>query len=142
VQLFVAQATRREVSGREVLEHDVRREREAPREGPPLVGLQVEDDGALRGVVHPELEAGVDALFIAEVGRRVPLPAAPGGLDLDDVGAEVGEQLAAVRTDLVAEFDDANTIEGEVGHAPSPGTAVTVFGRRLARMSAASVTIS
>ena len=37
-------------------------------------------------------------------------------LNLDDLGAEVGEQPAAVGAELVGEFDDAEAFEGAVRH--------------------------
>src|SRR5205823_14087337 len=76
-----------------------------------LAVLQVEDDRALVGV------DGQKARRRTLPERRAPAPrvVALGPLDLDDVGAEVGEDLAGHRPrQRLPDLDDANTVQ----HAP------------------------
>ena len=87
----------------------------------PLVGLQVDDDGALPAVQRDEVaaEPGRDRqhVAVAVAGRR---------LDLHDLGAEVGEEHAAERPgDVLRVLDDAHAVERQRHRSPSPRRAMT-----------------
>ena len=77
--------------------------------------LGVDGDRALVAVEHREVEA-VRALHVAQLAARDVADAGP--LDLDHVGAHVGEQLRAGRARLhVGEIEDAHAVERLAGLA-------------------------
>jgi hypothetical protein len=87
-------------------------------ESPAIVlDAGIEDDGALGGI---EVEEEGAALRVGSAPRKGPPAArlvARWGLDLDHVGAEIGEELAAVgNRDHAAELDDADAVEGVTRH--------------------------
>ena len=78
--------------------------------------LRSSDDRALAAVQRDEVapDAGRDR-------HHVPVAVARGRLDLDDVGAEVGEEHAAERPrDVLRVLDDAHAFEGERSSQPQP----------------------
>ena len=76
----------------------------------PLRALEVEAHAALAGVEHDE---GRGVLAAGAVSGGL----AGEGLDLDDLGAEVGQEQAAVGHVIdLAELEDGDAIEGVVGH--------------------------
>ena len=79
--------------------------------GEALGQARVERDPAFPCVVVREDEAGVAAA--RAVAQRWPVPqlVALGILDLDDVGAEAGEQPRAVRTDRIRHVEHADVGE-------------------------------
>ena len=85
----------REDAGPEVVEQHVAREREPPHEVGALVGAEVDGDGSLARV-HPR-EVHADR-FVADLRSQHADDVALRGLDLHDVGAEVGEHAATDRT--------------------------------------------
>jgi hypothetical protein len=105
-------------AGSAVLDEDVGLEHERARRVAGRRVLEVERDRALAAIDRREV------LGVA-VRDRWPLPhrVALGRLDLDDLGAEVGEQHAAERPGRhLAELDDAHALERAKGggrHAPS-----------------------
>ena len=121
-----------------VLEDDVGAKGELAGAGAIGFLFEVEHERALRAVLGPEGNAGVRAGVAIELGRGAALHSAAGGLDLDHVGAEVGQKLAAVGADLVGELEDAKIGEGPVGHGYFPTPAVTVAGSRSVRISTVS----
>src|SRR5262245_25388208 len=81
--------------------------------------LGVDGDRALVAVEHGEIEA-VGPLHVAQLAAGDVADAGP--LDLDHVGAQVGEELRAGRTRLhVGEIEDAHAIERLAGLAPRLG---------------------
>jgi len=95
----------------EVLHEHVGALDEPPRDGATLGPLEVEGEAALVAVREQEEDAHA---VLEEVGARpvaLPQPAA-GRLDLDDVGAEVGEELDARWPEQeLGEGDDADAGE-------------------------------
>src|SRR6516165_3470683 len=90
--------------------------------------LGVDRDRALAAVEHGEIEA-VGAFDVAQLAARDVADA--GALDLDHVGAHIGEQLRAGRTRLhMREIEDAHAVERLAGLAPGlgAGTRQTVGG--------------
>ena len=87
----------------------------------PVLRLEVDDDRALPAVERDEVAA--------DAGRdrhHVPVAVAGRRLDLDDVGAEVGEEHAAERAgDVLRVLDDAHAFEREAHRSPSPRRAMT-----------------
>ena len=107
-------------AGPEILQHDVGREAQGARRREICGVLQVEDDRALVAIDRSEVLGVARRLRGGRrAGERRPLahPVALGRLDLDHVGAQVGEQHPAERAggDL-AELDDADAEKGK--HAP------------------------
>ena len=92
-QLVEAQTEALHHAGPEVLHHHVGGLGESPGHGQSRVGAEVADDAALVAVHRPEV--GGVAL---RVDRREPLPGVVTGraLDLDHVGAEVGQHHGGV----------------------------------------------
>ena len=84
-------------AGTEVLENDVRAGDQLEKRLAPACLLEVERDGALARILREERcahEAAVEGRGCAKLPREI---AARGRLDLDDVGAELGELIAAER---------------------------------------------
>ena len=104
-KIVVAAAEPVHGAGRVVLDHDVGCCRQAMQQRAAFVGLEVDGDAALVAVEGAE-----------EAGGKADQP--PGGiaghrLDLDHVGAEIGEDQARARAhDGVAEFEHANAGKG------------------------------
>lgn len=96
-------------SGPEVLHDDVRSGDQPQGRVPVALLLEVEDHRAL-----PAVEGEDDALAVgADAARLVPVR----WLDLDDLGAEIAEQLGRRgRRDVVTELDDSDSREW-CGHA-------------------------
>ena len=85
----------------------------------PFGCLRVDRDRALVAVEHREIEA-VGALHVAQLAARDVADARP--LDLDAVGAHVGEKLRAGRARLhVGEVEDAHAVERLAGLAVGLG---------------------
>ena len=137
-EVVVAEAMGGKGAGHAVLKDDVGAEGELAGASAIRFPIEIEDEGALRAVLGPKGDARIGSGVAVEEGRGTALEAASGGLDLDDVGAEVGEQLAAVGADLVGEFEDAKVRERAVGHGYFPTPAVTVAGSRSVRISTVS----
>src|SRR6516165_5729530 len=79
----------------------------------------VDGDRALAAVEHGEIEA-VGAFDVPQLAARDVADAGP--LDLDHVGAHIGEQLCAGRARLhVGEIEDARAVERLAGLAPGLG---------------------
>ena len=86
-----------------------RRARELEQDRSSRVGAQVELDAALAAIVGDEVRAVLPA---AEAAERIALRR----LDLDDLGAEIGQHQARERRrDHRAQLDDAHALEN-VGH--------------------------
>ena len=125
----VVEAERGHQAGAEVLEHDVARADQLLRRRQAFGGVDVEDDALLVAVERAE-EADAEARQLARL-------VAAGRLDLDHLGAEVGEDHPAGRAhDHVRELDDADAVEGQAGmgrvgklgieHVSSPGAPIEV----------------
>ncbi len=108
---------------REVVQRDVGPTQEPCARREPLGALEVDDDRALAAVQRHEVAA--------DAGRdrhHVSVAVAGGRLDLDDVGAEVGEEDAAQRPrDVLRVLDHAHAFEGERHLNPSPRRAMTTW---------------
>src|SRR5438094_644416 len=102
--------------GPQVLDQDARALAEAKEAAPAAGVVQVELHAALVGVAVEEGERPVLPRHASHEGRSQPVGVATGGLHLDDVGAEVGEQPAGERAAQVGQVDDAQVGQG-AGHA-------------------------
>ena len=137
-EVVVAEAAGAEGAGHVVLEDDVGAKGELAGAGAIGFLFEVEHERALRAVLGPEGNAGVRAGVAIELGRGAALHSAAGAFHLDDVGAKVGQELAAVSADLVGEFEDAKVRKRAFGHGYFPTPAVTVAGSRSVRISTVS----
>ena len=110
------EAVAREAPDLEVLHHDVGVAREAAHQRLPVGRVEIGRDAALAAVAAVEIGgAEVRPVGGGDEGRP-PLPrvvARAGALDLDDIGAEVRQQLAAPGAGQDAgQFEDADAGEG------------------------------
>ena len=116
--------------GPEVVEQHVTREREASDELGALVGAQVDGDGPLAGV-HPG-EVHADRV-VTDLRAQHADDVALRGLDLHDVGAQVGEHAAADRArDDLRQVEHPDALErerrrrvGGAGHGPLRSSTTT-----------------
>jgi len=111
-----AQAGRR--GGAVVVHEEVRATQQPVQQLATRIGAQVEHDRSLVAVDRCEVRA-------APLGRVAPPRRSPGArlvavgrLDLDDIGAEVGQQHGGERPGQhAADVDDADAFQGEpIGH--------------------------
>ena len=124
-----------ERAGREVLDQHVAVLDQPLEDFLALGMLGVDGDRALVGVEHREVER-VRALHVAQLAARDVADAGP--LDLDAVGAHVGQKLRAGRAGLhVGEVEDLDAVERlaglAVGLGRRPRQAVGAPCRRLLR---------
>ena len=104
------------VGRREVLDQDVGVGQQLEQQLPALLRLDVEADAELVGVEVHERETALAVLEVARVGRDRARRVALGILDLDHLGAEVGEQLAGVgRGEEAAVLDDRDAFQQAPG---------------------------
>ena len=106
-----------ELAGLEGLDHDVCGLGEPAEEVAAVVLAEVERDGALVGVEVPEAQRGLTAGVVGMEGRESTRGVAARRLDLDHVGAEVGEQLAGVVSHFGGEIEHAHAVESCGSHA-------------------------
>src|SRR3954452_11925541 len=81
--------------GPEGFEDDIRIRRETPEQVPAVGGVEVQRDAAFRGVVVPEGQAALGVGDVVEKRPDMTAGLAPRRLDLDHIGPEIAEQLAA-----------------------------------------------
>ena len=85
----------------------------------------VEGDPALVGIHGHEEEAVLGVRLVAEEGRNEARAVTARALDLDDVRAHIGQQLAAVDARLVRDLENPQAFEGPAcrgAHSvPRPG---------------------
>lgn len=129
-QGVVGEAALAHEAGVVVLDEHVGAPEQPEEDVPPLGAVDVEGHPALVGVQEREQAASLGVRLVA--GERTPVPgpvAGPGALDLDHVGAEVGEELGAVGSgDEVPELNDPDVVQSTARHVVSP-----VVGRSLPR---------
>jgi hypothetical protein len=116
---LVADAEAVEDTGAKRLEHDVGFAHRAQERLAPHVALEVQANRALAAVQRQE-ERGLRRVLDAVVERRpgAQVVAHSRVLDLDHVGAEVGEQQRAEAAgEQAAEVEDADAFERELRHA-------------------------
>ena len=110
-QRLVAEAKPVHRAGAEILDDDIGGARQPARRRLPVLGLQVERD-ALLVAVHRTERAVVVGL--APHPERI---AAIRRLDLDDLGAQIGQQHAGEWTaDVAGEFEDLDAVKGAGVH--------------------------
>ena len=121
-----------ERAGREILHQHVAVLHQPVEDFLALGMLGVDGDRALVAVEHGEIEA-VGALHVAQLAARDVADAGP--LDLDHVGAHIGEQLGAGRPRLhVGEIEDAHAVERPARLVPT-ASATAAAGRCSLRLS-------
>jgi hypothetical protein len=116
VQRLPAEAQRLERPGRRRLEHDVRARREAAEELAPALRCERQRDAAFARVEGEPAQAALGLGDLAEKGATTPECVTSRRLELDHVGAEVAEDLAGEETGLLAEIENADSVE----HASPP----------------------
>src|SRR5262249_35085671 len=102
----IIEPQRRQEAWPEGLQNDVRRRRQKFKKPSAGGSLQVEGNPALGGIVVPE---GQTALRVREVVEERSHPAAglaAGGFDLDHIGSEIAQKLAAELAFFVRELED------------------------------------
>ena len=105
-----------ERAGREILHQHVAVLDQPIKDFLALGMLGVDGDRALAAVEHGEIEA-VGAFDVAQLAARDVADAGP--LDLDHVGAHIGEELCAGRARLhMGKVEDLHTVERLAGLAP------------------------
>ena len=109
------------MAGLEGLDDNVCDRNEPLKHRAVLGHFQIEDDTALVRVQVEPVETPVSALLIAVERRQVPDGVAARRLDLDDVGAQVCEQLRAVLADLSREVEHADIVESAGAVSQSHG---------------------
>ena len=95
----------------EILDKDIRFDQELLEEGSSGGGLQVERNALLASVQVGEQQAAFGVRLVFRERRQTAGGITAGPLDLDDVRAEVGEELGAVRArDVVGKVEDARAL--------------------------------
>ena len=126
--------------GQEVLDHNVRAGRQPLSNAHAVRVLEVDRNGAFVAVHLQEVGA------LARDERRPPLTAAvaaAGPLDLDHVGAQVGQHHRAVRPGQdLGQVKHPDVGEGEVGHRRWVGQPVAAAGSFASSASAHSRCLS
>jgi hypothetical protein len=102
-------------AGAEGLEHHVDSGQERPVTRPPSLAHEVEDDPALAGLERQPGQAALGIGVASQIGRAAQLAAAAGGLDGDHVGAQIAQDPARQRPGLVAEIEDAHSLQHRSG---------------------------
>src|SRR5262249_47569847 len=99
-------------AGPEVLDEDVGARDQLPGDGLAVGVLEVDGQAPLVPVGRHEEDA--DPVLVEVAARPVPLPECPARrLDLDDVGAEVGEERVARGAEQeLGEAEEADALEG------------------------------
>ena len=100
------------VPGSEGLQDHVRRRYQSLEQVLALSGLQAEGNAPLGGVVMPEKEAALTMGGVLQERPHGPGVVPAGRLYLDDLGAQVGHELAAEVALLVGQLQDSNTRHG------------------------------
>src|SRR5262249_13243356 len=119
VNVLPGQAHAVERAGREILHQHVAVLDQPIEDFLTLGMLGVDGDRTLAAVEHGEIEA-VGAFDVAQLAAGDVAHTGP--LDLDHVGAHIGEQLRAGRARLhMGEIEDANAVERLAGLAPGLG---------------------
>ena len=108
------------------VEHDVGALRELHEVFLVRIGIEVEHDAAFAEIIMPEMQAAIGVRIVV-VERAVSAGLlATGRLDLDDVGAKAGEDLAAILAEFVRDLDHAQAVE------KTSATPDCIFGQRRA----------
>ena len=117
LQFGVAQPQRRHHAGGEVLHQQVGVLGQGQQRPAPLGGFEVEGDALLVGVEVGKGEAVAGGRFVAVEGWHPPPRFAAGPLHFQHRGAEIGQQLGAVRPgDALGEVENGYAFEGS-GHS-------------------------
>jgi hypothetical protein len=125
VQGPVIEPEGRQEAGPEGFQNDVRCRRQAPEKLAAVSSVQIEGDATLGRVVIPE---GRTALRVGDVIEERPNMAgglATGGFDLDNIGPEIAEKLAAELAGLIRELQDSQAQQRD---KPQPTKTVWAIG--------------
>ncbi len=96
----------------------------------PDLAAAVDDDAALGGVVVPPPQAALRPGHVVEERLERALRAAARRLDDDDVGAEIGEQLAGPGAQRVAQLDHLESVQRPHQMTPSARSESISAGRQ------------
>ena len=103
----------------------MRAARQTLQQLPSVRSVEIQRHAAFIIGVSPPKEAFFGMRLALVEGADMPRRAAAGRLDLDDVGAEIGEDFAAQQASLIGEVEDAIRAEEKIrlrsGHGWSPG---------------------
>ena len=102
---LIAEVEAVEIARSEVLDHDIGSWHQLAELLAIGLVFEIEGDAALAGVLVEEVEAAVGAWLVANERRYVARGIAAGRLDLDDVRAQVGQQLRAVGAHLARQVE-------------------------------------
>ena len=91
----------------------------------PVGGFQIEGDAALGRVVVPEGQAALRVRDVVEEWPDMAAALAAGGFDLDHIGPEVAEQLAAELAGFIRELQDSQACQRARQLAAVPGASLT-----------------
>ncbi len=109
-QRVIADADAGERAGRLSLDEDIGGLREAAQVFEALRGIEVQDNGALVGVVEEVVVGALDTLHSIKEGPEMPQAASIGRLDANDAGAEVGEEPCGENAGFAGEVEDADVL--------------------------------
>ena len=106
-EVIIAQAQAIQVPWREGLDEEMGPLYQRFEKLPSVGGMQVQGNAPLVDCVGPPEEAlfGLDIIMVKRA--NVPGGASPGGLHLDNVGPQVGQNLTAKQPPFVSEVEDA-----------------------------------
>ena len=91
-------------------------------DGLPLSHLDVQGDPPLVGVVGHPVEALLGIGDVVVEGAHGAAGVAAGGLDLDDIGAEIAEHPPAEEALLIRQVQDSERGQGRLRRLPSIST--------------------
>src|SRR5262245_21599051 len=94
---------------RERLQDDICCRRQTPKKLSAVLNAEVEGHAALGGVVVPERQTAVLVWDIVEKGPHAARGLAAERLDLDDIGAQITEQLAAELSLLIGQLQNSQS---------------------------------
>src|SRR5262249_54836904 len=95
----------------EVLDQDIRLVAQREKAMPALGIVEVDRGATLVGVAEEKGQGAIGSGPVVHEGRTEAARFAAGRLDLDHVGAEIGEEAARKRTAQIGELDHANVGE-------------------------------
>src|SRR5262249_13142538 len=93
------------------LQYDIRGCRQTPEKLMAVGSLEIERDAAFGGVVIPEGERAFRVRNVVEKRPDTAAGLAPGRGDLDNIGTEIAEELAAKLALFICELENSQASE-------------------------------
>ena len=110
-QRLVIEPQGRQEAWPEGFQNDVRRRRQTPEKLAPVRRFQIERDAAFGRVVVPERQTALRVRDVVEEWPDMAAWLAAGRFDLDHIGAEIAEQLAAELALFIGELQDSQACQ-------------------------------